>query len=633
MANENNRAARRQAAKQKRQTHGNTVTNDLAAALEHHRAGRLERAEVLYRQVLQREPRNSDALHLLGAIALTQGQPEQAIVLISKAIAIQPNLAIAHSNLGNALRATGKLTQAVESYKRAIDAQPNLADAHNNLGSVLCEQGDFTSALLSCQKAIQLAPALAEAHNNLGNALQGIGRGNEAEAEFRRAIALKPDYAEAYNNLGNLLKELNRLEEAVVCHRRAIALKPDFATAYYSLGTTLRVCGDMQAALENYQQTVSLAPNLAAAWNDLGTAYRALGQFEQAIASLRRAIALEPNFAEAYRHLAGCQRMVADDNYIASVTALIKNPDLSVEDRIAAEFALAKSLDDADRFDEAFSHYAEANLLFRQARAAEGQRFDPDALQQQVDYAIETFTPEFFAATTGWGNSSKLPVFIVGMPRSSTSLVEQIVATHSQVFGAGELREIGQISAKLTLPWEATAVRQFADIHLNRLQTLGSGAEQVVDKMPDNIFQLGLIAALFPAAHVIICHRDARDTCLSCYFQKFATGNLFSYDLADCGKRYLETQRLVEHWQQVLPLAMLDLHYEALVADLESESRRLIAFLGLEWEPACLDFHRTQRAVSTASSWQVRQPLFQRSLDRWQNYRQHLAPLLDVLSV
>lgn len=325
--------------------------------------------------------------------------------------------------------------------------------------------------------------------------------------------------------------------------------------------------------------------------------------------------------------------MVADDDYVTNITALLKNPDLSVEDRIAAEFALAKSLDDADRFDEAFSHYAEANLLFRQARASEGQQFDPNALRQQVDSSIETFTPEFFAATTGWGNSSEVPVFIVGMPRSSTSLVEQIVATHSQVFGAGELREIGQISAKLTLPWEATAIRQFADLHLNRLQILGGGAERVVDKMPDNIFQLGLIAALFPAARVIICHRDARDTCLSCYFQKFATGNLFSYDLADCGKRYLETQRLVEHWQQVLPLAMLDLHYEALVADLESESRRLIAFLGLEWEPACLDFHRTQRAVSTASSWQVLQPLFQRSLGRWQNYSQHLAPLLDALSL
>jgi hypothetical protein len=220
------------------------------------------------------------------------------------------------------------------------------------------------------------------------------------------------------------------------------------------------------------------------------------------------------------------------------------------------------------------------------------------------------------------------------MPRSGTSLVEQIAASHSRVFGAGELTNIGEASAELgDTPWTQAAVRRVADAHLERLRALGGGADRVIDKLPDNIFMLGVIATLYPGARIIFCRRDPRDIGLSCFFQKFSAGLLtFSYDLADCGKRIRETERIAAHWHRVLPLRYLDIQYESLVADLAGESRRLIEFLGLAWEPACLDFHRTERTVRTASAWQVRQPLYSRSVGRWRHYERHLGLLLEELA-
>ena len=224
------------------------------------------------------------------------------------------------------------------------------------------------------------------------------------------------------------------------------------------------------------------------------------------------------------------------------------------------------------------------------------------------------------------------------MPRSGTTLVEQIAASHTRVFGAGELKDIEPIANELAphqgsvAPWlQAEQVRRLADEQLERLRALGGAAERVMDKMPDNIFHLGTIATLYPKARVIFCHRDPRDICLSCYFQNFMEGQEYSYDLADCARRYVETARVAEHWRQVLPLAMLEVSYETLVENFEQEARRLIAFLGLDWEAACLNFHRTERAVVNASAWQVRQPLYQRSVGRWRHYERHLEPLLDVL--
>jgi tetratricopeptide (TPR) repeat protein len=626
-----------------------SIATELSAGVEHHRAGRLKHASAIYRKILNRAPDNPDALHLLGVIALSDRRPERAIQLIGKAVAVSSRSAEAYSNLGNAQHAAGRPAEACASYRRAIDLNPNFAAAHSNLGRVLCEEGDFAAALRSCERAVEIAPDLPEAHNNFGNALRGLGRWEAAEVAFRRALHLQPDNAVLHANLGNLLGDLKRFEEAKACYRRAIEIDPELAVAHYGLAGCDRSLGDLAAATESYQKVLSLTPDQAFVWNDLGRTLRSLGRFEEAVAAFRQSLAVNPEFGEAYRNLASCQQLTADDQNLARLSGLADQQDLPIEERAAAGFAMGKVLDDADRFEEAFLAYERANRIYRDSRAAVGERFDAVELHREVDEIIASFDSPFFASALDWGSASELPVFIVGMPRSGTSLVEQIAASHSRVFGAGELREIGNLAQQLDPiiaairsgcgedAAEAGAghrmtIRRLSDAHLEHLKALNDRAERVIDKMPDNIFKLGAIATLFTGARVIFCRRDPLDTCLSCYFQKFTAGQLgFSYDLADCAKRYLETERLTAHWRKVLPLSWLNVEYEALVSDLEAQSRRIIRFLGFDWEPACLDFHRTARTVTTASAWQVRQPLYDRAVGRWRKYQAHLAPLFELL--
>jgi hypothetical protein len=315
-------------------------------------------------------------------------------------------------------------------------------------------------------------------------------------------------------------------------------------------------------------------------------------------------------------------------------------PDAPASDRIAAGYTLGKILDDADEYEAAFATFAAANTLFRNHRAATGEQFDQAQFIQRIDHLIKDYPSGFFREVIHWGNASELPVFVVGMPRSGTTLIEQIAASHSLVFGAGELSELRQIGQKMAAhnrtrvrmaDWDPMHTRRLADAHVKHLRTLGGEATRVIDKLPDNVFMLGLIAALFPGARVIIVERDPRDCCLSNYFQFFTHGNLFSLDLYDCGVRARETARLIRHWQTVLPLRLLTIKYETLVDDLEGQVRQLIDFLGLEWEAACLDFHRTERTVNTPSQWQVRQPIYNRSVGRWRHYERFLEPLFAAL--
>jgi hypothetical protein len=397
---------------------------------------------------------------------------------------------------------------------------------------------------------------------------------------------------------------------------------------------------DLAASETGLRQALALAPNYAAAWHELGTVLRSSGRFDEALMCFHRALDLDPDRPEIYRSLAVTGQRAEEEAQLHRLEAVLKSRERSVSDRISAGFALGMLLDNAGRYDDAFPSFAEANALYRRHRAEAGERFDIAALHGQVDDLIELATPAFFSVAAAWGTASQVPVFIVGMPRSGTSLVEQIAASHSCVFGAGELNAFGGIWARLSahnrgLPverWDEPLARQLADGHVAYLRTLGNGAVRVIDKMPDNLFFLWIIAALFPAARVILCRRDLRDVCLSCYFHRFTDGHLYAYDLADCAARALETERLAVHWLRMLPLEILVIDYEKLVADLEGESRRLIEFLGLGWEPACLDFHRTERPVLTASAWQVRQPLYRCSVGRWRRYARHLRPLLNVLS-
>jgi tetratricopeptide (TPR) repeat protein len=615
------------------------ASHDLLAGFAHHQAGRRDQAEALYRKVLRKVPDHPDGLHLLGVIAYERGRAQRAVQLISRALAASPGLADGHLNLGNAFLALGRLDDAAASYRAVLELKPDSGQAHCNLSLVLNSQGAFEEALASALRAVRLMPERGEAHLQLARAFAGQRRFIEAEPAYRRALALQPDSAEALSDLGDVLTELLRFDEAAAVHRRAIALRPDNAVMQHRLGMMFIRSGHAHEAEANFRRVTSIDPGFAPAWSMLGQMLRALGRFAEARAAFHRALELDPGQPQAAAGLAAIGQSADDPVQITRLRAVLAGSDRPLTDRIDAGFALGMLLDNADRCDEAFPCFAEANALYRQSLWATGIRFDAAALRQKIDGLIANCTPALFSAVEGGGNPSQLPVFIVGMPRSGTSLIEQIAASHSRVYGAGELGNIRDIAIALEVhgrdrPASASnpnLARRLADGYVEKLHCRAPEKERVIDKTPYNILQLGMIGVLFPGARVIFCRRDLRDTCLSCYFRKFDEPTAWAYDLTDCGHQALETERLAGYWRRVLPLRMLTVDYESVVADLEGESRRLIEFLGLDWEPACLDFHRTERPVLTGA-WQVRQPIYDRSVGRWRKYEKHLGPLFRVLA-
>ena len=462
------------------------------------------------------------------------------------------------------------------------------------------------------------------------------GRLAEAAALYRAIPEATPEHGHALHLLGLVATARGDNPEALRCLRRAAELLPRFAPAHANLGDLLRSNGRLAEAAERYRHAVAIDPAAAGAWSSLGETLATLGRMDEAISCLRTAIRLDPDLIAAHGALANA----GQPEGMAQLATLLARPDLPVPDRITAGFALAALLDRAGEWDAAFAWLEQTNGLVRESMKAAGRGFDAAALRAYVDQRIAACTPDFFARVlaAGRGNASELPVFVVGMPRSGTTLVEQILASHSRVHGIGEGNDVGAIDAELTRiagpggygDWDAAACRRLADAHIAILGRDAGAAERAVDKTPDNLFHLGLIAVLFPRARVIVCRRDPRDICLSCYFQVFAEPMPYAYDLEACARRVQEVDRLMAHWRRVLPLPMHTVQYEALIADQEAESRRMIDFLGLAWEPACLDFHRGERTVLSASRWQVRQPIYTRSVQRWRHYQRHLGALLAV---
>ncbi|HEY1935095.1 MAG TPA: sulfotransferase [Acetobacteraceae bacterium] len=460
------------------------------------------------------------------------------------------------------------------------------------------------------------------------------GRLDQAAALYRRILADHPENADVLHLLGRVAHAQGRTGDAIEHLRRAAVLRPNAALFHSGLADSLRTAARLPEAARHYEQAVWLDADVAPTWLALGETLAELGHIDRALHALRRAIALDPNLIAAHWALAAA----GDPQAMPQLQALLARPDLPAGDRINAGFALARMLDQAGRYAEAFRHLDAANALLRAADAAAGHAFDAAELRAFVDRRIAVCSSELFARYRGCGSDSELPVFVVGMPRSGTTLVEQILASHSQIRGVGERHDIAGLVGELNsvseaedyAGWNCAEVRDVAEAHVARLAALAPGARRVVDKTPDNLFHLAAIALLFPRARVVVCRRDPRDVCLSCYFQTFAWPAPYANDLAACAQRCQETERLLAHWQSVLPLSLHVVQYEELVADLPGVARQLVEHLGVDWEPGCVDFHLTRRAVQSSSLWQVRRPLYASSVGRWRSYAADLAPLLKV---
>ena len=615
------------------------VADDMRTVGALHAAGAIDEAESLCGKLLERVPNYAPALRLLAIIELERNRPGLARSLLARAFPALSDVPDAQIEYGTALALSGDREPAAEAFRRAIALRPNDPNAHARLGGVLSEMGHFDAAIASCLTAIALKPDFLAARSVLATSFRGAGRMQEAVAVWREVIALDPTRAESYHQLATELSSLGLLQEALACHARAVELQPGNSLFHCGRGGALILLHRGEDAADAFRAAIAISPNDKSAWGGLGWALRMLGRFEEAEACVKRLREIDPNDLVSAQHLPSeGTRPSERDEEVAALLRALARPGTSVGDRITAGFALGRQLDDAGRYDEAFAHYADANALVRKTWPAVRQEEVEIAVGAPVERTIATYTSEHIeAAAAKIGNLSELPVFIVGMPRSGTTLVEQICASHSRIFGAGELGAIPRMLQLLSSEQgdgarALNAHRRAASAHISRLRELGSGAARVIDKMPDNIYTLGAIACLFPRARIIYCSRDPRDISLSCYFQLFGEGaQYFSYDLEDCGRRCLAVRRLATHWLKLRPHHMIEINYEKLVTDLEGESRRLIEFLGLGWEPGCLDFQQTERTVATVSHWQVRQPLYASSVGRWRNYVKHLGPLLAIL--
>jgi tetratricopeptide (TPR) repeat protein len=572
----------------------------LQTALSLHQQGRLAEAESLYQALLDADRDHFDVLHALGILRCQQRRYEEARGLFLHALRQKPGSPEAHYNLATALEGLKHPEEAVLHYREALALRPDFYPAHNNLANVLKALDQREEAIVHYRRALAIRPDFAIAHNNLANTLQALGRRDEAETHYRRAIGFKPDYAEAHNNLANVLRVLGRGEEAVQCYRRALAFEPRYLEAH----------------------------------NNLGNALKELGQFEEAAASFKKALELDPKCVAAYHDLALATKVKADDPWLAAMEKLASDSDgLKPRDRAGLHFALAKTSEDLERHDEAFRHMLAANALKRHEIA-----YDEARTFARFARIQELVTAELLRQKAGSGDPSRAPIFILGMPRSGTTLVEQILASHPDVFGAGEIDDLTLLAEAMPYPEElpeasAEQLRALGASYVAGVRARAGAALWITDKMPSNFYYVGLIRLALPNARIIHTRRDPVDTCLSCFSKLFVgVAQPFSYDLRELGRYWRQYDALMAHWRQVLPEgAMLEIQYEELVADLETHARRLVAYCGLDWNDACLAFHETRRAVRTASAAQVRRPVYKSAVGRWRIYEEQLAPLIEEL--
>ena len=670
--------------------------------------GELDKAEQILRQVLRGQPEHVGALHLLSVVSHRLGQGELALQLIDQAIAQTPDNALFHSNKGEICRVLTHLDEAIasgeravalnpnmvaaisnigiayydqENYEkaeefqlRALEIDPNFLAALNNLGSVRRSQKDIAAAIECYRKALAVnpdyvegmnnlgavfteddrpeeaiklllqavrkRPAYADLHCNLGFAFLGMEEYNKAKTGFSKARELKSDYPEAHFGLARVYQELDQLEEAEQAALQALAIDPARTEAHSVLGGIYKEMGFPEKAQQAFNEALRLDSESLRALVGLGTLQMELGALAESEASFQRALEVEPDSVAPRVSLAMVRKTRSgDENMQALINESANIESMSRVKATSLHFALGKCYEDTGDYDNAFVHFREGCALKRSSIQYDAA--DQDLLITNLMTFLDQPTID---RLRGAGSDSELPVFVFGMARSGTTLTEQIIASHPQVHGAGELPDLLALArhprpdaADTPFPHNVRGLTQ-ADLgvlgerYVAGLAERNPDAARITDKMPGNFLAVGFIHLILPRARIIHVKRNPVDTCLSGWSRLFSRGQLQSYDLSELGAYYRGYARLMDHWHSVLPPGtILDVNYEDLVADNETQARRLIDHCGLTWDDACLEFHKTERSIRTASVTQVRQPIYSSSVARWKHYEKHLQPLLDAL--
>ncbi|MDB2584653.1 tetratricopeptide repeat protein, partial [Alphaproteobacteria bacterium] len=497
------------------------------------------------------------------------------------------------------------------------------------LGASLKQNGKNIEALTAMKKSLELAPKDSEAHNNLGVTLEELGRLKEAEVSYRKAIKLKSNYSEAHNNLGNILKEFGRLEEAEVSYRKAVKLKSDFVEAYNNLGVTLKESGRLDEAEVSYRKAIKLKFDYAEAYNNLGNLEKDLGKFDKAKSSYLQAIALKPDYAEAHRSLALMKKFKFKDEQFSKMRELYFDKNLSKEQLCHINFGLAKACEDLEDYEEAFIHYSEGNKIRKKL------------LNYDISYDIKLFNKIKLIYDKIYKNSLEhsksltypTPIFIVGMPRSGSTLVEQIISSHSKVKGGGELifaEKFGREIATGTCEINQKTIIDFQNKYLTKLKNISDDKSFVTDKMPHNFRYLGLLVAAFPSCKIIHVKRNPVAVCWANYKQYFVSKNLgYCYSIDDIINYHKLYENLMEFWFKNFSKRIYNLNYELLTTNQENEIRKLISYIGLDWDEKCLFPQDNKRVVATASNLQIREKIYQGSSQQWKKYQKFLNGAFD----
>jgi tetratricopeptide (TPR) repeat protein len=636
-------------------------------------AGELGAAESRCRATLARYPGDVNIRALLGALLVKMEQCEEAEATLRAVIDAAPTFAKPAEDLGYLLLQAGRTAEALPLLERATHLDPTLERAWFSLGKALALLGRGKEADAAFEKSFELSPerrlmAIAAEHQKEGRIEEAeriyrrVLRDNprnvdalrllaliavqadqmdDAEALLQRAIEIAPDFLLALLDLGRLRKDQDRFEDALQCFDRVIELEPEKAQAHFLRAGTLARASFTQEATAAFRRCLAIRPAHIGALLGLGHALKAMGDYDGAVASYKACMREAPDFGETYWSLANLKTYRFDDAMVAEMEHRAGAQGDNVQSEVNFLFALGKAYEDRGDHERAWEYYRRGN-----ERQRAQVRYDPVQAEVMNDRLVNVYDAELIGSLDGAGDPDASPIFILGLPRSGSTLLEQILASHTEVEGTSELPYVGRLATSLNLNRRdginyPEAMRELPPANVAALgreylararMHRRSGAPRFIDKMPNNFPNVGLIALMLTNAKIVDARRHPLDACLSNYRQLFAKGQNFTYDLTEIGEYYLQYQRMMDHWARVLPGRVLTVQYEEVVGDFEAQVRRLLDFCGLTWQDACLRFYESERPVRTPSAEQVRQPIYDRSVGYFQHYEAHLGELIDVIA-
>lgn len=625
--------------------------------------GETKEAVKLWEKALELNPDHPNALINLGNAMRDLGQLKEAEEYCNKALKIVPDNAIALVNLGNVYLDQSLVQEAEDSYKKAIRFQPNYIDAHNNLSLVMMRQARFDDAAAEARASLAFDPENLEALMSLSVSLREMSQFKEAELAARRALDLKPDNAEARIDLAEILFLSDRYDEAEILYNEAYEMMPDSPQLLLKLSDVQERMNKFDDALKSIERAKELSPNMPELYYREGIIYLMHNKVDESLVAFDKALEINPKFVQVIASKSEAlqtkgdmegankiarQGLEIDDTLPALYYTLTKLKKFTEDDKdfikmqelsqdtkrfghaqtTALHFAMFKAYEDVKNYDKAFEHLKMGNDRKRSIVA-----FDRKEPKKTCQTIIKTCVPALMNKFEEKGFKTDIPVFIVGMPRSGTTLTEQIISSHPDVYGAGELAYLGEVESKhgfVNLKNAESLGKTYIDM-TKAIHPDAATAKRITDKMPGNYMRIGQIFASLPDAKVIHCQRNAMDTCLSCYKQLFARGQYWSYNLEEMAEHYVLYERIMEHWRNVFPNRFIEINYEDTVTNFEEQARMLIDYVGLEWNDACLSPHKQERSILTASKAQVRKPVYKTSIEAWKRYEEQLMPLKDMI--